>query len=165
MIFNEVDSVTTVRDPLGDIQDSLIIISDINIKDTMNVRIDNVIESKISAQLAFDKIMPLKVCFKFAKTETSINVDSQILKLHSFMLEYPNPYIIINGHTDSVGSEGYNIELSRNRAKAIKKILIAKGILPKRIQIKAYGESAPIDTNSTEEGRANNRRVEFKLKK
>ena len=78
---------------------------------------------------------------------------------------YPDVIIEVGGHTDSKGTYIYNIDLSRKRAQAIKSLLSSKGILPGRIVIKAFGESYPIDTNSTEKGRANNRRVEFKLKK
>ena len=74
--------------------------------------------------------------------------------------------ILIEGHTDNiptgkVGSD--NLELSSRRAKAIANILILHGIPPQRISIKGYGDTRPIESNSTEEGRAKNRRVEVKL--
>ena len=71
--------------------------------------------------------------------------------------------IEIRGHTDAKGSDSYNQRLSENRAKAVADYLLSKGINEKRIQSKGYGKSLPIDTNDTEEGRANNRRVEFKI--
>lgn len=76
---------------------------------------------------------------------------------------HPSMHIEISGHTDSHGSTEYNRRLSENRAKAVVDYLIAKGIDPRRLQYKGYGESKPIATNSTEEGRARNRRVEFKV--
>ena len=72
-------------------------------------------------------------------------------------------HIEIRGHTDSKGSDSYNLRLSENRAKAVFEYLISKGISEKRLQYKGYGKTMPIDTNDTEEGRANNRRVEFKI--
>lgn len=78
----------------------------------------------------------------------------------------PGSLILIEGHTDNiptgkVGSD--NLELSSRRAKAIANILMLHGIPPQRISIKGFGDSRPIESNSTEEGRAKNRRVEVKL--
>jgi len=71
----------------------------------------------------------------------------------------------IQGHTDNVGGEEYNKTLSENRAKAVKKYLIDKGVKAERITAKGFGLSKPIDTNDTPEGRAKNRRVEFYITK
>ena len=72
--------------------------------------------------------------------------------------------IEISGHTDNVGNDADNLTLSENRAKAIYNFLIDQGIEANRLSFKGYGEQQPIDTNDTEEGRANNRRSEFKIK-
>ena len=73
----------------------------------------------------------------------------------------PEAHITLAGHTDSIGTEKYNDNLSLQRAKAVESYLSEKhGILPARISLKGYGKSAPIATNETEEGRARNRRVE-----
>lgn len=85
------------------------------------------------------------------------------MRLASLLNTYPNMRIEIGGHTDAEGSESYNLRLSENRAKAVAEYLISKGVSEKRIQFKGYGKSCPIDTNETEEGRAKNRRVEFKI--
>ncbi len=77
----------------------------------------------------------------------------------------PKLYIEIYGHTDNVGDEKKNIELSNGRAKAVADYLIAKGVNPGNVFYKGYGSSMPIETNNTEEGRAQNRRVEFLIKK
>ncbi len=69
--------------------------------------------------------------------------------------------IEIAGHTDSVGSEMYNLRLSEARANAVRDYLIQHGISPDRLIAKGYGESRPIAPNTTREGRAKNRRVEF----
>jgi outer membrane protein OmpA-like peptidoglycan-associated protein len=69
----------------------------------------------------------------------------------------------IGGHTDNVGTNEYNLQLSQNRAKAVHDYLISAGIKPERIVYKGYGDSYPIDSNETEEGRARNRRTEFKV--
>ena len=69
----------------------------------------------------------------------------------------------ISGHTDNIGVNNYNQELSERRAVAIKKFLIKKyGIPERRLEVKGYGESDPVVSNETAEGRAKNRRVVFK---
>jgi OOP family OmpA-OmpF porin len=73
--------------------------------------------------------------------------------------------IEISGHTDSDGSDAYNLKLSDGRAKAVVQYLISKGIQPTRMKAVGYGESKPIDTNKTDEGKSRNRRVEFTLLK
>jgi outer membrane protein OmpA-like peptidoglycan-associated protein len=71
--------------------------------------------------------------------------------------------IEIGGHTDDKGTIEYNQKLSESRAKAVVKYLVNKGIDERRLKYKGYGELSPIDTNDTEIGRFNNRRVEFKI--
>ncbi|MBK0382976.1 OmpA family protein [Pedobacter sp. SD-b] len=67
------------------------------------------------------------------------------------------------GHTDSQGSDSYNMKLSKDRAEAVKAYLVSKGVNPSRVEATGYGETQPIDTNKTAAGRQNNRRVEFTL--
>ena len=67
------------------------------------------------------------------------------------------------GHTDSVGKDAANQKLSEGRANAVRDDLIERGVAPERIEAIGYGESRPIDTNDTEEGRQNNRRVEIEI--
>lgn len=69
----------------------------------------------------------------------------------------------IAGHTDSLGSESYNLVLSQRRADAVRKYLISKGVAEGRLTAVGYGESEPVDTNETNEGRQTNRRVEFRI--
>ena len=71
--------------------------------------------------------------------------------------------IEISGHTDNVGNEKYNLTLSENRAKTVYEYLSNNGILKTRLTFKGYGWSKPIENNDTENGRANNRRTEFKV--
>jgi len=76
--------------------------------------------------------------------------------------ECPNVRTAVEGYTDSVGSEAYNQGLSQRRAESVSSYLSSRGISPSRLSVKGYGESNPIADNSTEEGRALNRRVELK---
>jgi outer membrane protein OmpA-like peptidoglycan-associated protein len=81
----------------------------------------------------------------------------EVLKLKS------NMFIEIQGHTDNVGSEESNLKLSQDRADAVKNYLVNKGISNDRITSIGYGQSMPIDYNSSEEGKAKNRRTSLKV--
>lgn len=79
------------------------------------------------------------------------------------MKEFPEMRIKVIGHTDSKGSDEYNEELSQNRAKSVAKYLNSKGVSMDRMETEGFGEKYPIDTNDTEEGCFNNRRVEIEV--
>jgi OmpA-OmpF porin, OOP family len=82
----------------------------------------------------------------------------------SVLQKDPMLYVDIEGHTDNVGDEEYNMKLSRERAEACRSYLISKGIADTRITAKGYGETAPIADNNTATGKAQNRRTEFRLR-
>ncbi|MCB9052599.1 MAG: PD40 domain-containing protein [Lewinellaceae bacterium] len=86
---------------------------------------------------------------------------TELNRLKELLEENPELKIRINGHTDNVGSEEDNQVLSENRAKAVYDFLVEKGIGRQRLRFKGYGESKPIATNETAEGRQLNRRTEF----
>ncbi len=83
---------------------------------------------------------------------------------YDFLNDNPNVVIEIQGHTDNVGSEEYNITLSKNRAKTVYNLLLKLGIPARQMTYRGYGESVPIASNQTEEGRALNRRTVFLIK-
>ncbi|MBP1685960.1 MAG: glycine zipper protein, partial [Deltaproteobacteria bacterium] len=72
--------------------------------------------------------------------------------------------IIVEGHTDSVGSDHYNLGLSRRRADTVRRYLVDHGIAASRITADGMGESKPVASNDTADGRAQNRRVELHVK-
>ena len=88
---------------------------------------------------------------------------SELERLVSFLKLNPAIKIKISGHTDNHGDDKSNQILSENRAKAVVNYLISAGISADRLSYVGYGQTSPIDTNATEEGRANNRRTEFKI--
>jgi OOP family OmpA-OmpF porin len=97
---------------------------------------------------------------------------AQILNASNFILEAvlkvltENPdltKISIQGHTDSKGGDAFNKKLSASRANSVMQWLIRKGIDKKRFDAQGFGEEKPIDSNDNDEGRANNRRVEFHI--
>ena len=83
--------------------------------------------------------------------------------MYMFLERNKDVRIKIIGHTDSVGSDAANQKLSEGRAAAVREDLIKRGILADRIEAEGRGESQPVDTNETEEGRQNNRRVEIEI--
>ena len=87
----------------------------------------------------------------------------QLKEIVEFMLKNPGLVIEIGGHTDNQGSENYNLSLSAKRADAVVKSLIVAGVPSSRLKSKGYGFSIPVADNSTEPGRALNRRTEFRI--
>ncbi|MBQ9297057.1 MAG: OmpA family protein [Paludibacteraceae bacterium] len=101
----------------------------------------------------------------FATNKTRILRSSEetLNNLYMYLARNPKVNIKIIGHTDSVGKDAANQKLSDGRANAVMKELIERGIAPERLQAEGRGETQPIDTNDTEEGRQNNRRVEIEI--
>ncbi len=106
----------------------------------------------------------LKVYFDFNSAKIKPQYYPEIEKFAKFLKKNPKIKVEIQGHTDSIGSDEYNLKLSQKRAEAVRDLLIKKyGISPDRLTAKGYGETKPIAPNSTPEGRAKNRRVEAVL--
>lgn len=101
------------------------------------------------------------VLFGFDKSSISNDAKTSLNKLVVVLDNYPDTDIEIQGHTDSKGSETYNMNLSKERADAVSSYLNAKGIANSRLVIKGFGENTPKYSNNTTEGQAENRRVEF----
>jgi OOP family OmpA-OmpF porin len=93
------------------------------------------------------------------KPEAKAKLDDLVSKLAGVNLEV----IVAVGHTDSIGTEAYNLALSARRANAVKQYLVSKGIEANRIYTEGKGESQPVADNRTAEGRAKNRRVEIEV--
>ena len=101
--------------------------------------------------------------FAFNSADIQPQSEKEILYLFDFLQRNPKIRIEITGHTDNVGSEEYNQTLSLNRARALFKALQDRGIAADRMSAMGKGSKEPISSNNTEEGRANNRRVEVKI--
>lgn len=86
---------------------------------------------------------------------------TELDRLSALLTENPGLRIQINGHTDQVGDDRSNQTLSENRAKSVYNYLIGKGIAADRLRFKGFGETKPVASNDTDEGRAQNRRTEF----
>lgn len=101
--------------------------------------------------------------FDFDSATVRSGLYTEIDRVAGIMQNYPQTLIRIEGHTDSSGSEDYNMDLSRRRALAVQDLLTQRGVGSQRIEIIGYGESTPVASNDTESGRQLNRRVEIKI--
>lgn len=103
------------------------------------------------------------VFFEHDSYELKKESEVELNKLASFMRNSPEVKIEIMGHTDSLGDDQYNLELSENRARSVYTFLIEQGIDAERLSYKGYGEEKPVAPNSTARGRALNRRTEYRV--
>lgn len=101
--------------------------------------------------------------FATNKTRILSRSEQALNDLYMYLARNPQVRIKIIGHTDNVGKDAANQKLSDGRANAVMKDLIERGIAPERLSAEGRGETQPIDTNDTEEGRQNNRRVEIEI--
>jgi outer membrane protein OmpA-like peptidoglycan-associated protein len=101
----------------------------------------------------------------FATNKYNITSNSQLAidKLVKIFTEYPETNILVEGHTDDVGTNVANLALSQKRANAVGEALKAAGLSSNRLTVKWYGEAQPKQDNTTAEGKASNRRVEFSI--
>ena len=100
------------------------------------------------------------VLFDFDEATLSPGGMRSVRELASFLDEYPERNVLIEGYTDNIGAEAYNLTLSERRADAVKDELLEQGIVQDRIQTRGYGVEYPVTSNATEAGRQQNRRVE-----
>jgi len=116
--------------------------------------------------------LPGDILFDFDKWDIRPDAEESLKKVADIIKAYKSPEVIVAGHTDSIGSEEYNLELSQKRADSVKNWLVEKGgINPDIIETIGYGESKPVapntnpDGSDNPEGRQKNRRVEIVIKK
>jgi outer membrane protein OmpA-like peptidoglycan-associated protein len=96
-------------------------------------------------------------------TEISPSFQAALDNVAQSMTKYPDSLIDVYGHTDSTGSDAYNLDLSKRRADSVARYLIMRGVSSARIQTQGMGKNYPVADNTTPEGRAKNRRVEIKI--
>jgi len=135
------------------------------------------VKQEVTKAVALEKVMEVKaaeVCppkinlhinFKFDSAEIEQESVGRVNKFADFLKCTPDYKAKIIGHTDSIGSEAYNQKLSQKRADAVRNMIIKDGVPSDKITTSAKGETEPIATNKTDEGRAENRRIEAELTK
>lgn len=122
--------------------------------------------SGVSVTRVGDQIMlnmPGNVTFETASADINANFYDVLNSVSVVLKEYEKTTVDVIGHTDSVGSESYNQGLSENRARSVANYLSGQGVLPARLLIAGMGESQPIASNSTPQGRSQNRRVNLQI--
>ena len=134
--------------------------------DTINMAIHNIGDSLNIALSPIKKgevFIVHNLHFATNKTRILSRSEEALNDLYMYLARNPKIRIKIIGHTDNVGKDAANQKLSDGRANAVMKELIERGIAPERVSAEGRGETQPIDTNDTEEGRQNNRRVEIEI--
>lgn len=112
---------------------------------------------------ASELVVPINLNFDTASAELSSDDLRELRRIATVLNQQPKASIVIEGYTDSVGSEDYNLALSERRALSVKEALEELGVVTEdleQLSVRAYGESKPIDSNETDNGRAQNRRVQ-----
>jgi len=136
---------------------------------------DNFLLSQRAPDSTYEKNIPLQpievnasivlknIFFETNKFQLDPKSQAELDKIVQLLNDNPSLKIEISGHTDNVGKPSDNLSLSNNRAKSVVSYLIAKGIASQRLVAKGYGETKPVAENTTEDGKAKNRRTELKV--
>ncbi|OGQ08348.1 MAG: hypothetical protein A3G32_03895 [Deltaproteobacteria bacterium RIFCSPLOWO2_12_FULL_40_28] len=124
-----------------------------------------VASAQVTEKLAVIQSNMKNVSFEFGKDVLTADSQRVLTEVATTLKssELAPYFIVIEGHTDSKGDDAYNSALSQRRAAAVRTFLISKGIPDTRIKSEGFGETRPVVTNNTQEGRAQNRRVELRL--
>jgi outer membrane protein OmpA-like peptidoglycan-associated protein len=107
--------------------------------------------------------LPGSIYFDVNKSDVKPAMRTRLTEIARALATVPDRHILIEGHTDSDGPSGYNLELSRLRAESVRSVLVGGGVSPDRIETHGYGKTRPIASNATAAGKAQNRRVEIVL--
>lgn len=118
-----------------------------------------VIETEDSIRL----VMPGNITFKTDSADINSSFYPVLNSVAKVLNKYSNSTVMVSGHTDSTGSADYNLDLSKNRAQSVASYLQGQGVKASRFEVLGMGSSNPIASNSTADGRAQNRRTEIKI--
>ncbi len=108
-------------------------------------------------------IMPGNITFATAQSSVRADFYPVLDAVADVFKEYNKTTITVSGHTDNVGRDDYNMQLSQSRASSVAQYLISRGVAGGRVSAVGYGKTQPIADNSTENGRSQNRRVEIRI--
>jgi outer membrane protein OmpA-like peptidoglycan-associated protein len=104
------------------------------------------------------------ILFDFGRSNLRREAEINLAKVAVILQQYPEMKILVEGHTDNVGSEEYNLKLSEKRARSVYDFLVTQGVEPGRMATQGYGMSQPVESNATAEGRQKNRRVDLVIR-
>ena len=103
------------------------------------------------------------VTFAVDSTVISPSFRAALDEVAGSLQRYPNSLVDVMGHTDSTGADSYNVDLSKRRAESVANYLVSRGVSRSRLETIGYGEQYPVAENTSEQGRAQNRRVEIRI--
>ncbi len=126
-------------------------------------RIEDIVKKNKTVAAPANNWVLIGVNFDFAKTSIRPESLPILYNAAEILLTHPNISAEIQGYTDNIGSKSFNQKLSLERAQSVKDFLVAKGVSADRLTTVGYGEADPISNNKTAQGRALNRRIEFKV--
>lgn len=137
-------------------------------------RIENIVKKHIPREVVKEVVVKVPVVTKdnwvlvgctFGFNKATLKKEAQPILWHAtqVLLSNPDLKVEVQGYTDGIGSDNYNVKLSEKRAQAVKNYLVARGIASDRLVVKGYGKANPVASNQTADGRALNRRIEFKV--
>ena len=127
---------------------------------------DQLRSTGVSVTRAGDRIilnMPSNITFPSDQASILPGFYETLNSVALVLTKYDRSIVDVYGHTDSQGSDAYNLQLSQERASAVSQYLAGQGIDPRRLNSQGFGESRPVATNATDAGRAQNRRVEIAI--
>lgn len=107
--------------------------------------------------------MPSNVTFQSDQSNVEPQFYETLNSVATVLQNYPKTLVDVYGHTDSTGSDQYNLALSNRRAMSVANYVSGRGVDPRRVYVTGFGETKPIASNATESGRAQNRRVEIQI--
>lgn len=101
------------------------------------------------------------ILFDFDKATLRREVEFNLVKIATILNQFPEMNVLVEGHTDAIGTDEYNLGLSKRRAQAVSEFLVSQGVDAKRLAWEGYGKTRPVADNETDEGRQKNRRVDL----
>lgn len=104
------------------------------------------------------------ILFDFDKSTLKRDVEFNLVRVATILNQFPEMFIAVEGHTDNVGTEEYNLDLSKRRAQSVYEFLVSQGVAAERMTVEGFGMSRPVEDNSTDEGRQRNRRVDLVIR-
>jgi hypothetical protein len=125
--------------------------------------IDTISKEIVFGERIGDRYVLEDIYFDFNKSNLREEAKEELNKVVDIMNKYPMITLEFSGHTDSIGSDNYNQKLSEQRVKSVVDYLISQDIDEERLSYVGYGETRPLASNSTDEGRQKNRRIEFRI--
>ncbi|MGA1308002.1 MAG: OmpA family protein, partial [Candidatus Kapaibacteriota bacterium] len=147
---SDIDETEEVEDPPFD-----------EAEDPLSENMANVQINAVSGKSIGKTYKLRKVFFDYDNAAIKEESKEELNVLYSYLDKNPDLCVRLNAHTDSDGSNDYNLNLSQKRAQSVMDFLVSKGIDPIRLSAQGFGEELPISSNDTPEGREQNRRVEF----